>query len=121
MSEKTALTYCAYCSAEFPTEQPDSLELIQSHIYVCPLHPMRKVEREKVDLEALIAKLRVWAVAGGRLCMDFHSFGVLTRESGERMIHEFDQLVRQADTSTADAETPLERWLEWQEDARVNA
>jgi len=52
-------TYCAFCTAEFPDEAPGTVEQIQRHVYVCPLHPMRQVERDRDEMDSQATRYRV--------------------------------------------------------------
>lgn len=52
-------TYCAYCTAEFPDEAPDTVEQIQRHVHECPLHPMRQVERDRDEMDSKATRYRV--------------------------------------------------------------
>ncbi len=54
-------TYCAFCTAEFPDEAPDTVAQIQRHVYECPLHPMREVERDRDAMDAQATRYRVEA------------------------------------------------------------
>lgn len=38
-------TYCAYCGAEFPIDDPNSPEAVSAHIRTCEKHPMRVLEQ----------------------------------------------------------------------------
>lgn len=52
-------TYCAFCTAEFPDEQPDTVAQIQRHVYECPLHPMREAERDRDEMDSRATRYRV--------------------------------------------------------------
>lgn len=52
-------TYCAFCTAEFPDEKPDTVEQIQRHVMVCPMHPMREVERDRDEMDRRMTQYRV--------------------------------------------------------------
>ncbi len=52
-------TYCAFCTAEFPDEAPDTVAQIQRHVYECPRHPMRAVERDRDEMDRRATRYRV--------------------------------------------------------------
>jgi hypothetical protein len=52
-------TYCAFCTAEFPDEDPDTVAQIQRHVYECPLHPMRQAERDRDEMDSKATRYRV--------------------------------------------------------------
>ena len=58
LAEALGTTYCAYCGASFPLDAPNSSTLVTEHIYTCPKHPMRDVEKQLAE-----AQDDVWAAA----------------------------------------------------------
>lgn len=54
---KRVLT-CVYCGQEYPQDTPAwGDKVLTDHIRVCPKHPMRKVEADKILLRAALAGL----------------------------------------------------------------
>ena len=51
-------TYCAYCGASFPLDDPISPRKVAAHIATCEKHPMRKLEAALKEANEELAHYR---------------------------------------------------------------